>query len=65
MTYKELHEELRQKLEEDYGSKCKVFYYSCPVCQVYMALDIIESCADLEGMDLKMGIVSKAIHGKK
>ena len=65
MKYKELHSELKRKVLIDYGKPCKQFYYSCPVCQVYMALDIIESCADLEGMDLKMGIVSKAIHRKK
>ena len=64
MKYKKLYSELKAKVLTDYGKKCSHFYYSCPVCQIYMALDIIESCADLEGMDLKMGIVSKAIHNK-
>jgi hypothetical protein len=48
MTYKELHEELRQKINEDFGSRCKDFNINCMACQQYLALDILEENLDLE-----------------
>lgn len=33
---------LRTSIKKGFGERCKDFCYSCPVCSVYMALDILE-----------------------
>lgn len=62
MKYKNLYSELRAKVLIDFGSPCKYFQYGCPICDAYLMLSILGNLVDLEGMDLGMAIVKKAIH---
>lgn len=57
MKYREIHKELLKKVRRDYGKKCKSFHYACPVCEVYMMLDILENCASLEDSGIEIGRV--------
>jgi len=41
-TDKELLKELKKKLLKGYGKPCKEFRYGCPVCDVWMAYQILE-----------------------
>ena len=34
--------ELKKWVRKGYGKKCKDFHYACFVCQIYMAVDILE-----------------------
>lgn len=40
---------LRKQILKEYGKKCPEFVFHCVVCQVYMALNILE---DLEDCDV-------------
>jgi hypothetical protein len=42
MTDKELLKELRKRIQKGFGKKCKEFQWGCCVCDVYLALEILE-----------------------
>lgn len=39
--------DLRKKITKDWGKRCKTFNWSCSVCAVHMAVDILEDFYDL------------------
>jgi len=34
--------DLKNRLKTEVGKKCKDFNFNCPICQVWMAYDILE-----------------------
>lgn len=43
----ELVELLEKEIKKDFGKKCKDFQYSCIVCSVYLALNILKDSYEL------------------
>ena len=44
---------LRKQIEKDWGKQCKSFAIECAVCQMHLALAIIEQKYDLN-IDIKL-----------
>lgn len=42
-----LIKDLRKEIEKNWGKKCKSFAIDCCVCQVHLALDILEQKYDI------------------
>ena len=47
MSYKKLYQELKKKIEKDYGKKCEDFAWGCCVCEAYICLDFLETAYKL------------------
>ncbi len=43
---KQLLKQLKKEIRKGYGSKCKDFELNCFVCQVWLALQILENAFD-------------------
>lgn len=48
---KELFKDLKKYLRKSWGKRCKNFHYACPVCQVYMAYDILLDACEFERIE--------------
>jgi len=45
---KEIMEKAKQWLEKEYGKRCAVMTYGCPVCEMWMAFDRLFADVDAE-----------------
>ncbi len=54
--YKEPLKALKALIKKDYGKQCKAFSIGCVVCQVWLAIDILE--------DISAGIDAENKHEK-
>lgn len=57
-----LYNDLKSFIIKNYGKRCKDFYFTCYLCQCYLALDIIKDM--MEGVDSENFIIQLKDHHK-